>query len=194
MIRSIFLILLIIISSSLIAQQNKIKLGFIGFPSQSGFGIGDIGYERFNKGLNSSWQFHFSASGGAIASDVGTETRKWGTIEKTFYRNTISKRITWSYSFFTEAGSREKSPGRIYYTPEKILKKTKLFEINPGACLGIQLRFGKKWGIETQAGPKLIFANGKKYYRNIIISQTYSESFQYIKVGYRLIGGFTYQF
>lgn len=194
MIRSIFFILTLFISSSLIAQQNRIKLGFIGFPSQSGFGIGDIGYERLNKKLNASWQLHFSASGGAIASDVGTETRKWGTIEKTFYRKTIAKKITWSYSFFTEAGSREKSPGRVFDVPEKILKKTNLFEINPGASFGIQLLLGKKWGIETQVGPKLIFAKGKKYYRNSTINQTYSESIYDIKAGYRLIGGFTYKF
>jgi hypothetical protein len=176
------------------AQQNRINLGFIGFPSVSGFGIGDIGYERLNKELTASWQFHFSASGGAVATDVGTETRKWGTIEKTFYRKTIAKRISWSYSFFAEAGSRDKSPGHIYNTPEKILIKTKVFEINPGASLGIQFRFGKRWGIETQAGPKLIFANGKKYYRNSTINQNFSEAVNNIKAGYRLIGGFTYQF
>ncbi len=192
--RSCCFILILFMNLALTAQQNRIKLGFIGFPSQSGFGIGDIGFERLNKELNSSWQLHFSASGGAIASDVGTETRKWGTIEKTFYRKTIAKKITWSYSFFTEAGSRDKSPGHVPYIPEKILKKTKLFEINPGASLGIQLLLGKKWGIETQAGPKLIFAKGIKYYRNSTANQIYSESFHDIKAGYRLIGGFTYQF
>ena len=147
--RSNCFILILLISSSLSAQQNRIKLGFMGFPSQSGFGIGDIGYERLNGKLNASWQLHFSASGGSIATDIGTETRKWVTIEKTFYRHTIAKRITWSYSFFTEAGSREKSPGYVSYIPEKILKKTKWIEINPGASLGIQLLLGKKWGIET---------------------------------------------
>jgi hypothetical protein len=143
--RSSCLILIILAGSSLTAQQNRMKLGFIGFPSVSGFGIGDIGYERLNKKFNASWQLHFSASGGAIATDVGTETRKWGTVEKTFYRKTISKRVTWSYSFFAETGSREKSPGDILNTPDKILINTKWFEINPGASLGIQFRLGKKW-------------------------------------------------
>jgi hypothetical protein len=192
--RSCCFILIIFTCSSLAAQQNRIKLGFIGFPSVSGFGIGDIGFERLNKNLNASWQLHFSASGGAVATDVGTETRKWGTIEKTFYRNTISKRITWSYSFFTETGSREKSPGKVLNSPEKILLKTKWFEINPGACLGIQFRIGKKLGIETQAGPKFIFATGKEYYRNSVINQTFSESLNNNRPGFRFIGGFTYQF
>ncbi|HWR32013.1 MAG TPA: hypothetical protein VN451_00695 [Chitinophagaceae bacterium] len=176
------------------AQKNRIKLGFIGFPSESGFAIGDIGYERLSKELNSSWQFHFSASGGTIAIDAGTETRKWVTVEKTFYRKTVANKITWSYSFFTEAGCREKNPGRVPYIPEKILINTKQFEINPGASLGIQLRFGKKWGIETQVGPKIIIATGKEYYRNNIINQPYSKTFHNLKAGYRLIGTFAYQF
>ena len=154
-------ILIIFTGSSLAAQQNRIKLGFIGFPSVSGFGLGDIGYERLNKKLNASWQLHFSASGGAVATDIGTETRKWVTIEKTFYRKSISKRITWSYSFFGETGSREKSTGKVFNTPEKILIKTKWFEINPGTSLGIQFRLGKKLGIETQVGPKLFLQTEK---------------------------------
>jgi len=192
--RSICFILIIFTCLPMAAQQNRIKLGFIGFPSVSGFGIGDIGYERLNKKLNASWQLHFSASGGAVATDVGTETRKWGTIEKTFYRKSISKKITWSYSFFTETGSREKSPGKVLNTAEKILLKTKWFEINPGASLGIQFRFGKKLGLETQAGPKFIFATGKNYYRNSVINQTHTESINGNRAGFRLIGGFTYQF
>lgn len=182
------------ITQQLSAQQNKLKLGFLGFPTQSGFGIGDVGYERLNKELNSSWQLHFSASGGAIAMDAGTESRKWITVEKTFYRNTITKKITWSYSFFLEAGSRLKKPGKISYSPDKILRETKLFEINPGACLGIQIRLGRKWGVESQIGPKLIFANGDNYYSNSIINQNYLEPENYFKAGFRVTGGFYYQF
>ena len=192
--KKVFSILFFLISLSSPSQQNRIKLGFIGFPTASGFGIGDFGYERLNKKLNSSWQIHFSASGGAVATDVGSEARKWGTIEKTFYRKTISKKITWSYSFFTETGSREKSPGFIHNIPEKIFIKTKQFEINPGVSLGIHLRIGKKFGIETLTGPKIIFANGKNYYVNSIIKQNFSEPVRYTKAGFRFIGGFTYQF
>jgi hypothetical protein len=179
------------------SQQNKIKFGFIGFPSQSGFGIGNLGFEKLNKSLTSSWQIHINGSGGAIASDVGTETRKWVTIEKTFYKKTISKAFSWSYSFFTEAGDRVKENGDRIDDLTRVFDKRKLFEINPGASLGIQLRIGKKWGIETQAGPKLIFANGKEYYINMVSSSSnssFTEKISYIKTGFRLMGAIYIQF
>jgi hypothetical protein len=193
---AIILLLVLIVKNSF-AQQNKIKFGFIGFPSQSGFGIGNLGYERMNKALNNSWQFHINGSGGAIATDVGTETRKWVTIERTFYKKSISKAITWSYSFFTETGNRVKENGDRVDDLSKIFDKRKLFEINPGASLGIQIHIGKKWGIETQAGPKLIFANGKEYYINGLISSsnnTFTENVSYTKAGYRFMGAVYFQF
>ena len=50
-----------LITQQLSVQQNKLKLGFfLGGPTQSGFGMGNIGYERLNKELNSSWQFRFT--------------------------------------------------------------------------------------------------------------------------------------
>jgi hypothetical protein len=49
-----------LITQQLSAQQNKLKFGFLGFLTQSGFGMGNIGYERLNKELNSSWQFRFT--------------------------------------------------------------------------------------------------------------------------------------
>ena len=117
-----------------------------------------------------------------------------GPVEKTFYKKTIAKKITWSYSFFTEIGNRLKKPGKISYTLDKILQKTKFFEVNPGASLGLQLAFGKRWGIETQVGPKLIFATGKEYYSNRIINQNYSTTVNHIKGGARIIGVFYYKF
>lgn len=176
------------------AQQNKIIAGFIGFPSQSGFGIGNIGFERFDEELKSSWQFHINGSGGAMGNDVGTETRKWITIERSFYKPTISNAITWSYSFFLETGDRVKNPGDKTYTPTKVFLKTKLFELNPGISLGIQLRIGKSWGIESQAGPKLIFAKGKNYYYNSTINQYFTENADRIKAGFRFMGAAYFQF
>lgn len=188
------LIVFFMITQTIYGQKNKLKLGFLGFPSQSGFGIGDIGYEKFKKDMTSSWQFHFSASGGAIATDIGTESRKWVTVEKTFYQKTIAKKITWSYSFFTEIGNRLKKPGKITYTPEKILQETKYFEVSPGASLGIQIGIGKRWGVESQVGPKLIFTKGKEYYRNSILNHKYSVSAGQVKAGFRIIGEFYYKF
>lgn len=187
-------LILLLLTVKIHAQQNRIKAGFIGFPSQSGFGIGNIGYERFDEELKNSWQFHINGSGGAIGTDVGTETRKWVTIERSFYKQTISKAITWSYSVFIETGDRIKNPGDKKYTPTKVFLKRKLFEVNPGISIGVQLRIGKKWGIESQAGPKLIFATGKSYYYNSTINQYFTENASGIKAGFRIMGAVYFQF
>lgn len=189
----IFLIHLLL-TAKIQAQQNRIIAGFIGFPSQSGFGIGNIGYERFDEELKSSWQFHINGSGGAMGTDVGTETRKWVTVERSFYKPTISNAITWSCSFFLEAGNRIKESGERISSPTKIFIEKKLFELNPGISLGIQLRIGKNWGIETQAGPKLIFAKGKTYYYNNTINQYFTEKADRIKAGFRFMGATYFQF
>jgi hypothetical protein len=192
--KHICLILFFLICHQLFAQQNRIKLGFIGFPSQSGFGIGNIGYERFNDELSSSWQLHINGSGGAIGNDVGTETRKWVTVERTFYKETISEAITWSYSFFLEAGNRIKKDEGRNPIPAKEFIERKLIELNPGISLGVQLRIGKKWGIESQAGPKVIFATGKNYYYNRSINQYFTENTNGIKAGFRFMGAIYFQF
>jgi hypothetical protein len=183
-----------LISSSSWAQQNRIKLGFIGFPSASGFGTGTLGYERLDKTLNKSWQISANGSGGAIATDAGTETRKWITVERTFYRSTMAKKITWSYSFFSEAGTRQKNAGYIHPTPEKTFQYTKQFEVSPGTSLGIQLQLGKRWRLESVAGTKIVFAKGNDYYYNSISKQTFTEAANETKLGYRLMGMISYQF
>ncbi|MBI5857511.1 MAG: hypothetical protein HZB42_07655 [Sphingobacteriales bacterium] len=196
MIRGFFIILSFFICSFLSAQQNRIKLGVLILPSASfpGFIIGSAGYERLNKNLNSSWQFSFNKSSGSFGTDAGDENRTWGTIEKIYYNKISGSKITWSFSFFTETGIREKLAGHVYVTPEKTFRKTKKFEINPGAGLGLQGRFHKRWGIEIIGGPKLIIANGKDYYYNSIIKQIFTESVHETKLGFRLMGMISYQF
>ena len=193
--RLLLTILLFILSAcNITAQQNRIKLGFMGFPTVSGFGIGCAGYERFEKNLTASWQLHLNASAGEIGNDAGAEKRIWGTIEKTFYKKSIAERITWSYSFFMEAGTREKNAGKVYFTPEKTFRETKVFETNPGISLGLQYRIAKRWRMETQLGPKLIFATGNDYYYNSITDQLSKESANSIKAGFRFTGLLSYQF
>ena len=52
------------------AQQNRIKAGVLGVPLfQSGFGMGNIGFERLNKQFNSSWQIHFCVAGGSMGGN-----------------------------------------------------------------------------------------------------------------------------
>ena len=192
--KKLFLILFLLAFLRTVAQQNRIKLGIIIIPSGAGFLIGDAGYERLNKTFNKSWQFHLNASGGEIALDAGNEKRIWGTVEKTFYKKTIASGITWSYSFFTEAGTRLSKAGKVNYTPEKTFSETKQFEINPGASLGLQLRIGKRFRLEAQAGPKIIFASGYDYFKNSIINQKFREPANEVKPGIRLTGVLSYQF
>jgi hypothetical protein len=188
------ILLSILTACNISAQQNRLKLGFMGFPTAAGFGIGCIGYERLDKGLSSSWQLHLNAAAGEIGNDAGAEKRIWGTIEKTFYKKTTAERITWSYSFFTEVGTREKDAGKVYTTPAKTFRETKTTEINPGVSIGLQYRIRKRWRIESQIGPKLIFANGNHYYYNSITNQLSKESANSIKAGFRFTGLLSYQF
>ena len=73
--QKVFLILFFLVSLQTAAQQNRVKIGVLIIPSGAGFLIGDAGYERLNKTLNKSWQFHLNASGGEIALDAGNEKR-----------------------------------------------------------------------------------------------------------------------
>ena len=192
--QKVFLILLFLVSLCTTAQQNRVKIGVIIIPSVNGVLICDAGYERLNKAFNKSWQFHLNASGGEIALDAGDEKRIWGTIEKTFYKKTVAPRITWSYSFFTEVGTRLAKAGRVYYTPAKTFSETKQFEINPGASLGLHYRLGKRFRLEAQAWPKIIFATGYDYFKNSILNQKFRESANEVKAGLRLTGVLSYQF
>lgn len=185
----------IFFSNSLNAQQNRLKFGIMGIPfSGAGFGIGSVGYEHLDSTLHSSWQFFLNAAGGSIAADARSESRVWGTAERTFYKKTISKKISWSYSFFTEIGNRTVNAGYEKNTFEKIFKTKKVFEINPGASLGLQLYLGKKVRLEGQAGPKVIFASGKNNYYDFDTGEPFSQKVNEIKAGYRFLGVVSVQF
>jgi len=187
-------ILFLLLQLQIDAQRNRIKAGFLGFPAASGFGLGSFGYERLGKKLTSSWQVLLNGSGGEIGNDTGPEKRIWGTVEKTFYKKTISERITWSYSFFTEAGKREKDAGHAAFIPERTFNKRKTFEICPGASIGLQYRIGNRWRLEATAGPKIILANGDEYYYNNITKNIFSEKYSATAIGLRLNGLLSYQF
>ena len=85
-------------------------------------------------------------------------------------------------------------PGYAKFKPDSILNKTTAFEINPGVSLGIQYKFSKKWGMEMQAGPKLIIANGEKHFTNTFTRQNFETTFNNIKAGYMFTGSFYFQF
>ena len=177
------------------AQRNRIKLGLMGVPMfQSGFGMGNIGFERLNKTLNSSWQIHFSFAGGSPAADAETTNRKWLTLEKSIYLKRNSGKFNFYYSFFNETGKRTERPGFSHFEPDSILQRTTTFEINPGAGIGTQFQLMKKFKMEVQAGPKLIIANGKKYYYNSLAKQEFSELINKLRGGFRFFACIYYQF
>lgn len=192
--KKVLCIFFVLIQLQVHAQQNRIKVGFIGFPSASGFGLGSIGYERLNKAIVSSWQILINGSGGEIGVDAGAEKRYWATIEKSFYKKTIADRITWSYSLFAEVGKREKDAGHVAIIPSRTFRERKTFEICPGVSLGIQYRIGKKWRLEAATGPKIILANGNEYYYNSITNSIFSENYSKTTIGLRLNGLLSYQF
>jgi hypothetical protein len=178
------------------AQQNKIKLGFIGLPfNGSGVAIGTAGYERFDQKLNASWQLSLSAAGGNFAADAPIHSRTWITGERSFYFKPVAKKkIGYSFSPFIEIGTRSTRPGHAAFGPDSILKKRVAFEINPGAGLGLYYALSKNWGIEMQAGPKLIFARKKEYFTNSIIHSDFETTDHEIRAGFMLTGCVYFQF
>jgi hypothetical protein len=147
------------------AQLNRVKAGFLGYPSESAFAMGNIGFERLNKNKTSSLQIYYSIAGSSIPADAGDTKRKWFTAEKTFYIK--SKRSThFIYSFFIELGNRIKYPGFVHPSQDSIPQYTKSFELCPGAAAGFHHRFNKHWGIGLLTGPKLIFTNKQTNYYN----------------------------
>ncbi|MGQ0739644.1 MAG: hypothetical protein ACT4OJ_11330 [Bacteroidota bacterium] len=192
--KSIFLIWLLLISSVMTAQQNRIKLGFIGFPSQSGFGIGNIGYERIDKSKKKSWQVLYSMSGGSVALDAETYKRKWLTVERLFYFSTISKKLTYFYSLFLETGERTSDPGHIAIYDTSRYEGFRAFELSPGAALGLKFNFSKKLAMETGAGPKLVWLKGKKEYYNRRDNIHFSTPYKETRLGFRFLFSFSWLF
>lgn len=193
--KEILCILFLLLHLQINAQQNKIKVGIAGLPMfQSGFGMGNVGYERLNKNLNTSWQILYAVAGGSPAADAAISTRKWLTIERLWYFKPVHKKISYYYSFFSEAGIRKTKPGHAHYPDTAWLKETKVSEINPGASLGIVIKLGRKICVESAAGPKLIFQSGKEYYRNYRDNYDFTEPYKDTKLGLRFLFSFSYQF
>ncbi len=192
--KNTFLILTILISSAMMAQQNRIKLGFIGFPSQSGFGIGNIGYERLDKSQKRSWQILYSMSGGSVGVDAEAYKRKWVTVERLFYFPTVSKKLTYYYSLFLETGERTSEPGHIVIYDTSRYEGIRSFELSPGAAIGFKFNFSKRLALETAAGPKLIWLKGKEEYYNRRDNIHYNTPYNETRVGFRFLFSFSWQF
>ena len=190
-------IIILLITIDVYTQNNKIKAGVLGIPlSQSGFGagMGNIGFEILNKVKKHSWQFHLNISGGSFSDDSRRTTRKWITMERTFYINNRNNKQNLFYSIFIENGIRKILPGEIQPLPDSILQKTKSFEISPGVGVGLQFRISNKIGLQFFSGPKIIFAKTSEHYYNSLISKNYTSTFNELKPGFRFMSSFSYQF
>ncbi|MBM3416669.1 MAG: hypothetical protein FJY20_09525 [Bacteroidetes bacterium] len=188
------LILSLLVSSVMMGQQNRIKFGFIGFPSQSGFGIGNIGYERLDQSQKKSWQILYSMSGGSVAVDAESYQRKWLTVERLFYFTAISKKLTYFYSLFLETGERTSEPGHIAIYDTSRYEGFRAFELSPGAALGLKFNFSKRLALETGAGPKLIWLKGKKEYYNRRDNIHFNTPYQETRPGFRFLFSCSWQF
>ena len=177
------------------AQQNRIKLGIVGVPMfQSGFGIGNLGYERIRMDQKASWQLLYSVAGGSPAADVETHLRKWFTAERLWYFKTTHKKVNYYFSVFSEIGNRKSKPGHAHYPDTASLKEKKAFEVNPGTSLGVVIKPGKKISFETAAGPKVLFRSGKEYYNNYRDNKGFTEPFKELNFGLRFLFSLSYQF
>lgn len=187
-------VICMLVSTGIWAQQNRIKFGFLGFPAPSGFGIGNIGYERLNKQQNKSWQLLFSMSGGSIALDAESYKRKWLTIERLYYFSTVSKKLSYFYTFFIETGERTSDPGHIPIYDTSRYDGFRSFELSPGTALGLKFNFSKKLALETGAGPKLIWLNGKEKYYNDRDNIHFTAPYKKTRIGYRFLFSFSWEF
>ena len=187
-------ILTLLLTVTLNAQFYKIKAGAIGIPLfQSGAGMANISFEMYNKKANRSFQLTASISGGAIATDAESTTRKWATLERIFYTGSPDSKRKFFYTFFAEAGTRNISPGFTDFSPDSILNKKRAFEINPGAGIGITFKIKKKLGVDFSAGPKLIIASYKDKYYNSLSKQYFTVNYNDTRAGFRFMTSLSYQ-
>lgn len=177
------------------AQQNRIKIGLIGVPFQSGFVLADVGFERLNKERKASWQLHYNYANGSVAADAGDTKREWFTAERSFYTGKKGN-LKLVYSFFMEAGNRTKFPGYIHPPPDSVPKYTRKFELCPGAAAGLHFNYKKHLGLQLLTGPKLIFVTKEiTHYKNINTKQEYQENKgSSLKPGFRFMLNLCYTF
>ncbi|HUR66190.1 MAG TPA: hypothetical protein VMZ03_07545 [Chitinophagaceae bacterium] len=188
------MIILLLMNAEMWGQQNRVKLGFIGFPSQSGFGIGNIGYERLDRSKKRSWQLLYSMSGGSAAVDLETYKRKWITVERIVYFNTRNKKLDYFYTLFLETGKRTSEPGYIAVYDTSRYDGLKAFELSPGVAGGLRFALSKRLGLETGGGPKFIWLNGEEQYYNRRDDIHFSKDYRKTKLGFRFMFSFSWQF
>jgi len=169
-------------------QKNYIKGFIIGFPSQSGAGMGNLAFERLDKNKNTSWQLSLNFAIGTFATDIGVPNRKWVAIDRNYYftkengfRNAVF------VSAFLEAGSRRISAGKPSNFNDSILNRRHAVELNPGIGLGRNFSLGKKLFFQLYAAPKAIIAFHKDKYYSKRNSSYFYDKYSDLKAGYRVM-------
>lgn len=191
MTRQVLIISIVLLSVSLqkgYSQKNYIKGFIVGFPSQSGAGMGNLAFERLDKNKNTSWQLSLNFAIGTFATDIGVPNRKWVAIDRNYYftkENNFRNAVF--VSAFLEAGTRTITGGRPVLFNDSILKRRCDFELNPGIGLGRNFSLGKKLFFQLYAAPKAIIAFHKDKYYNKRNSSYFYDKYSGLKAGYRVM-------
>lgn len=177
------------------AQHISLKGSIIGVPTSSGGSyLGHLGleYQLPDSRHTVELSYHMSRWSG-ISSDGPEPARKWVIAAVQRYLGKTEIRKSAFISFFTEAGSRKITPGFIHYTGDSILTGERAGEIAPGISAGKNFRLGKRWTIQAQAGPKLIFARYTSTYYHNISSTFTAQKHNEVNAGMRFQFSFCYQ-
>jgi len=170
------------------AQKNYIKGFIIGFPSQSGAGMGNLAFEHTGKNKNASWQISLNFAIGTLTTDIGVPNRKWVTLDKNYYfkKDSDFRNLVFA-SFFVETGTRTITGGRPVLFNDSILKRRYDFELNPGIGLGRNFALGKKLFFQLFAAPKAIIAFHKDRYYSKRNSAYFYHKYSDLNAGYRIM-------
>ncbi|MCX6319686.1 MAG: hypothetical protein NTW29_20575 [Bacteroidetes bacterium] len=191
--KCIFILTLLVCMTSTCLAQKKIILASVwGVPFfQSGFGIGQLGFEYQQKNEHQAWQISLGMSGGSIASDVGVTKRQWVSLDRiiTLSGKKFSEDPLF-LSFFIEAGSRTQSPGRRGNITDSVLQQYRATEINPGIGIGKYVHIGKKIRMQLVAAPKVLLAFHKDEYYSRSNRVYFTDQYNELRFGYRLSANF----
>jgi len=177
------------------SAQLQVKAAVFGVPTSAGGAfIGHAGFEYLLKERRQSLElnYHMSRWSG-IGSDGPEPSRKWITAAFQCFIGKNEIRKSGFLSFFTEIGTRKITPGFIDFVGDSILSGDRASEIAPGVSVGKNFSMGKRWSIQPQAGPKIIFARYTTSYYHRISSTFTEQKHNEIKAGLRFQFSFCYQ-
>jgi hypothetical protein len=177
------------------SQNLSIKGSIFGIPlGSAGTYLGHAGFEYRLPSSRHSLEIIYSLSGwGGISSDGPEPKRRWYTAAFQQYLGKKEIRNSPFLSYFVEAGNRKISPGFVHYSGDSILNGERANEIAPGISFGKNFRLGKRWVIQSQIGPKIIFARYTTTYYHSISSTFTEQKHNEIKAGMRFQFSFCYQ-